>query len=127
MLKKYVLVLCVAALMCNAAVASAQTENDTSQSDLQHYAGVWLYGVWQTPNGEQITLDHSSVKIFHVYYANEPGNNIACFFAEENEYAGHYTTYKMLIYRGGDGHVYMKLYGARSGEELADGFVKLEG
>lgn len=127
MIKKYVLILSVAALMLNAAVASAETEQNASQDDLRHYAGAWTYGLWQTPDGDQINLNRSNLRIYHVWYANENGNNVACFIGEENEGNGRYDTYKMLIYRGDDNRVYMKLYGARSGEVLMDGLVKIEG
>lgn len=125
-IKKYVMVLVVAVLMSNTATVFAQTEQDTCQSDLQRYAGIWVYGAWQFPEGDQVDLNRSNLNIYHVYYANESGNNIACFMAEEHN-NGRYDTYKILIYRGSDSRVYMKVFGARSGEELGDGIVKIEG
>lgn len=101
----------------------AATENNATQKELYHQAAPWFYGVWQTPDGDNIEFNCRDMRIYHVVYANEEGNNITLLFG------GAYgdDDYKFLIYRGEDNRIYMKIWGARNGEVVNDGIVKIEG
>lgn len=121
--KLLVALVLVASMFSVNAVVYAATENNANQKELYHLAAPWFYGVWQTPEGQIVEFNCRDERIYHVVYANEDGNNITMLFG------GAYgdDDYKFLIYRGEDNRIYMKIWGARNGELVNDGIVKIEG
>ena len=121
--KKFIVALVLVASVFSVNVdVYAATENDASQKELYHQAAPWFYGVWQTPDGDVAEFNCRDSQIYHVVYANEEGNNITLLFGSYGR-----DDYKFLIYRGEDNRIYMKIWGARSGELINDGIVKIEG
>lgn len=119
--KKIILVLALVLSLVTPS-AFAMNRNENSMAQMAPYASEWISGLWQTPSGEEFTLNSHDYQWVYIFYVEQDSNNIV---SAQVRFTDTNTECSVLIYRGTDKHIYMKLSNYKG--VIEDGIVKLEG
>lgn len=119
--KKIILVLALVMSLVTPS-AFAMNRNENTMAQMAPYASEWISGLWQTPSGEEFTLNSHDYQWVYIFYVEQDSNNIV---SAQVRFTDTNTECSVLIYRGTDKRIYMKLSNYKG--VIEDGIVKLEG